>query len=90
MNPETFRFYEAMECGCLPILVKTDRNAAWIEWISEHLPILPVESWEAAAKLMEQLLEQKPMLESYRARVLEGWMDWKRRIRDEMKTWLSS
>jgi hypothetical protein len=89
VNPETFRFYEALECGCIPLIVRTEKNEDWIEWITEHIQVLPVNSWADAASLVEQLMGSKPMLEAYRARVLTSWMDWKLKLRGEVGQWLA-
>jgi len=88
MNPETFRFYEALECGCVPLLIRTERNAAWVDWVSEHLQILPLSSWAEAAKLVEHLMREKPMLEAYRGKILGAWMAWRETLRGEIKEWL--
>jgi GR25 family glycosyltransferase involved in LPS biosynthesis len=90
MNPETFRFYEALECGCVPILVRTEANAAWVDWVTEHVPVLPSSSWADAVQLVNHLMAQKPMLEAYRTKVLEGWIGWRAKLRAEATAWLSS
>jgi GR25 family glycosyltransferase involved in LPS biosynthesis len=88
MNPETFRFYEALDCGAVPLLVRTQKNAAWVDWVSEHLGLLPLSSWDEAAKLVEQLLQQKPLLEQYREKVLMAWEAWKKALRGSVGHWL--
>jgi GR25 family glycosyltransferase involved in LPS biosynthesis len=90
VNPETFRFYEALECGCIPLLVRTDANAAWVDWVCENLQLLPLSSWSEAAKLMEHLLTQKPMLEAYRHKVLTAWIGWRLKLQEETKAWIGS
>jgi hypothetical protein len=89
MNAETFRFYEALECGCIPLLVKTEKNAAWIDWITENIQVLPVDNWSDAASLMDDLMGSKPMLEAYREKVLTSWMNWKLKLREEVGQWLA-
>jgi hypothetical protein len=54
--------------------VKTEENSQWIHWISEHLQILPLSSWKDAAQFMEQLMNNKQMLEAYRIKLLSSWM----------------
>lgn len=88
VNPETFRFYEALECGCIPLIVKTTINATWVDWISENIQILPSSNWAEAAKLVEYLMREKHLLEAYRTRILSSWITWRERLRDEMKQWL--
>lgn len=88
MNPETFRFYEALECGCIPLIVRTEANAFWVDWVCENLQILPLPSWEATAKLVEHLMREKQMMEVYRTKVLSAWMEWRIRLRDDVGKWI--
>jgi hypothetical protein len=90
MNPETFRFYEALDCGCIPLIVKNEKNAAWITWISEHLPFLPVASWEDAAQLMNHLMTQKQTMEVYRNKLITAWMEWKDALSTEVRAILAT
>lgn len=87
-NPETFRFYEALDCGCIPLVVKTPKNAAWLDVVCENLQILPVDNWTDAANLMAHLLKNTHLLEGYRNKVLSSWMAWKKRLIEETKNWL--
>jgi len=90
VNPETFRFYEALECGCIPLLVRTDTNASWVDWVCENLQILPLSSWADAKNLVEHLMREKQMLEAYRIKVLAAWMDWRLRLQADVKAWIGS
>ena len=87
-NPETFRFYEALDCGCVPIVVADEYNLDWLETISEHLPLLPLRSWEEAANFIGDLWNKKEMLEAYRNKLLSAWMAWKAELSKEGKAWL--
>jgi hypothetical protein len=88
MNPETFRFYEALECGCVPLLVRTDTNSLWVDWVTEHLQILALQSWEEAAKFIRDLMINKNMLESYRTKLLTSWMAWRTKLKEEVREFL--
>lgn len=85
MNPETFRFYEALEFGCIPLLVRTEANAVWVDWVCEHIQLLPLASWEDAAQLVTHLLKEKTMLEAYRNKILVSWMVWKKTLFSDVK-----
>ena len=88
MNPETFRFYEALECGCIPIIVNTSRNSAWVDWVSEELGILPLQSWDEAKGFVEHLMRNMQLLETYRIKVLGAWVTWRNRLKDDIKDWI--
>jgi len=87
VNPETFRFYEALECGCIPLIVSTDENKDWVDFIMEHIQILPHKSWEDAAKFVKHLQENIEMMEVYRVKVLTSWIEWRKELQDDVKAW---
>jgi hypothetical protein len=89
MNPETFRFYEALECGCVPLVVREEANAVWLAWIQRKIPLIAVGSWEEQAGFVRHLMANKPALEVYREAVLRGWMTWREELRAEVGRWLA-
>ena len=89
VNGETFRFYEALECGCVPLIVRTDRNSAWVDWLQEHMQIVDLPSWQAAATFVEHLLANKEKLEKYRDVVLGSWVKWRQQLLGEGVDWLT-
>jgi GR25 family glycosyltransferase involved in LPS biosynthesis len=90
MNPETFRFYEALECGAVPLVVRTDANAIWVDWVSEELQLLPSSNWEEAAKFVKELSEKPELLETYRTRLLSAWQGWKTQLKKKVAGWLEA
>ena len=84
-NVETFRLYEALECGCIPIYVKTGGDDLYVKMLQDELGLLPVSSWEEASKLMEHLWKEKSLLETYRNSVLTQWRVWKNKLKEKMK-----
>ena len=84
-NAETFRYYEALECGCIPIVVREPGDELFVKYITSNMPILPVNSWTEAAGLMNQLYADKNLLENYRTNLLIGWRVWKERLVAEVR-----
>jgi hypothetical protein len=84
-NPETYRFYEVLECGCIPVLVKEGNDSLYHAFISANLQVLIVSSWAEAASLMVQLYNDKNLLETYRHNILSGWRVWKEKLTREVK-----
>jgi GR25 family glycosyltransferase involved in LPS biosynthesis len=89
-NPETFRFYEALQAGCIPLVVKTKRNEAWFNWVSKHLPLITNTSWQETIRIMVSLLTKPETLEIYRGQVLKAWAEWKTVLREQASQWLLS
>lgn len=84
-NIETFRLYEALECGCIPLYVKTEGDDAYIQMLQEELGLLPVRSWEEATALVAHLMKEKQLLETYRNTLLTQWKVWKSKLGDKVK-----
>ena len=76
MNHETFRLYEALESGCIPLVIRTKENEEWFRWISDKVPLLPITSWSDAVRLMTTLLTNQRRIEVYREELLKGWKRW--------------
>lgn len=79
-NTETYRLYEALECGCVPLYVKASGDEAYVEWLQNEIGLLPVSSWAEAAALLQHFMKEKEVLEGYRNTVLIRWKMWKERL----------
>ncbi len=88
-NLETYRFYEALECGAIPILVQEGENRLYSSMIVNNLQLLTVSSWGEAAILIGQLYNNKQLLENYRTTVLLAWQKWKEQLQKDFKKTLS-
>ncbi len=65
-NADTFRFYEALEAGAIPIYVRENGDNSFWKWLQENIPMLELNSWSAAASAMEFLLANPEHLVKYR------------------------
>jgi GR25 family glycosyltransferase involved in LPS biosynthesis len=78
-NQETFRFYEALEHGAIPIVVRQDE--LFFKMLSDHIPTLSVDNWSSAAEFVKTLLQNKAALIQYRTTVLNKWAEWKQELK---------
>jgi GR25 family glycosyltransferase involved in LPS biosynthesis len=83
-NVETFRFYEALDHGCIPVYI--NENSLHTSFLNKHLPLMVVDSWENGLKSMVYLLQNQEMLVEYRMKLLTAWETWKQTLRKEMKS----
>ena len=88
VNVDTFRLYEALECGCIPIIFKYQRKFGkhgckdmtnYYEKLFGNHPIITVTNWFDIKEIMENFLENEYKLEKKR---LEIYRWWKNRIFD--------
>jgi hypothetical protein len=79
-NTETFRVYEALECGCIPLYVKQGDKDMHADYLMNEIGIMPSSSWEEATKLMEHLLKNLSLLENYRTMILNRWVGLKKKL----------
>ena len=90
MNSETFRFYEALESGCIPLVLKTDENEQWFKWVSDKIPLVALDYWSDASRIMISLLNSPDRLEIYREKILSGWANWVVELKDGVRKWLQA
>ena len=88
-NPETFRFWEALEFGCIPIYVRCPNDGAFYAFISKKLPIISFTTWEQAAGFIQSLLKNTSSLVQYRKTILEKWYIWKEELRADCRRIIS-
>jgi len=88
VNAETFRFYEALECGCIPLVVNSQKNAAWSAWVTEKLGLTNLDTWEDAAELVKYMSAHPENMEKYREKILAEWFKWKKEVQLEIKVLL--
>jgi GR25 family glycosyltransferase involved in LPS biosynthesis len=73
-HAETFRLYEALEAGALPITTITDKG--YLGWIEEHMGLSSLYPWTQPLLALQQ-----GQSESIRQAVGERWASWKKAIR---------
>lgn len=88
-NPETFRFWEALEFGCIPLYVRCNKDEPFFRFVSNKLPLVSFGSWDQACGFVKSLLENRDALVQYRTTMLEKWAAWKAELRTEMQSLIS-
>jgi GR25 family glycosyltransferase involved in LPS biosynthesis len=84
-NPETFRVYEALEAGAVPIVVKEEGNDAWLAFLGKYIPLLVAGSWEHAAQIVHTLRAKPEVYEQFRSHVLAKWMESKEGVKGNVR-----
>ena len=82
-NVETYRLWEALEHGCIPIYIRSTGDDTYFEYISKHLPIISLPTIDHALQFMESLLKNQSTLGQYRATLLTKWLEWKAELAKE-------
>ena len=69
LSRESFRFYEAMKCGCVVISIEQPRIDLY-----DYAPFIRVKSWEEAYHVFHDLVKQKDILQKLSENSLQ-WYD---------------
>ena len=85
-NVETFRLYEALEVGCIPIYIRQPDDDLFWKMISDNLSIAEIHTWNGGALFIQDLLNNPDKAEQYRTTLYNKWILWK----DTIKTILKS
>ena len=78
-NAETFRLYEALEAGTLPITTNTDE--AWLAWIEKELGLSSLYPWTNPIEVLKSSVS-----DAVRQEVSNRWEAWKERVRRIIQT----
>lgn len=80
VNIETFRLYEALEAGCVPIII--EESEEYITYLRRFIPIAASPDWITAAKVAHGLSQKPDLYKEYRKSLMVGWAS--------MKAWASA
>jgi hypothetical protein len=83
-NVETFRFYEALEHGVIPLYVRHGEDIHF-EFMAKHLPLVVLDSWDAVQKALIVFLQKPELLQEYRSKLLAAWADWKAELKQSFQ-----
>jgi hypothetical protein len=88
-NLETFRLYEALDCGSIPLVEKRP----WLDYFTllfgPH-PLPAVSNWLQAPALMRGLLADRSRLEAKQAEVHSWWIEFQAGLRRKLNAVLGS
>jgi hypothetical protein len=76
-NMETFRLYEALDHGAIPLYVRTEGDEVYWYWMRGHLSLLELTSWDQVPKVLEFFKKFPDQGEKYRTGLLEQWAKWR-------------
>ena len=82
-NLDSFRVYEALEAGCIPIVEKKPFD--YFSKLFGRYPFLSVDRWEEAPDLINHLLADPVRLEQKRQQCLKWWLNQKKRLQKRVE-----
>lgn len=74
-HPETFRLYEALEAGCLPVTTITE--PWYLTWIEDHLGLSSLYDWTHPSTVLGTVVGEEIRLE-----VGRRWATWKQKVKN--------
>jgi GR25 family glycosyltransferase involved in LPS biosynthesis len=82
-NVETYRLYEALECGCIPVFTKLPKVLE-----DSGIPFIKKESWAQVAELIQYFIENPSNMADYHKNIMIAWSNYKNRLQLSVKKWL--
>jgi len=82
-NVETFRMYECLEAGTIPLYVRSEGDELYWKFIS-RLSLLNIETWEKAKEVITYFLHNPEKAETYRKILYANWNIWKSDIKNKL------
>jgi len=96
---DTFRLYEALEGGCIPVTLTTNVNQPYIRMIANYwqaifgtaaIPFIMSNTWEENVQKVIYLLKNENVYNDLRAHVVSFWEHYKEKLRDKFASELST
>jgi hypothetical protein len=85
---ETFRLYEALEMGCIPI-VESRRWMPYYDHLMPGHPLPAFSSWRKARDFVGSMLKNELILMEHQNTITHWWRSYKQELRDEVTSFVS-
>lgn len=72
-NVETFRLYECLEAGTIPLYVRQTGDDGFWRFISDNLGLKELTNWDEAKIMINTFLKNEEEAEMYRVGILKKW-----------------
>ena len=85
---ESFRIYESLEMGCIPIL----EHRRWMPYYDRLMPDHPLptfSSWRKARQFVEAVASDQSRLIAYQQEIVEWWRKYKLQLRKDVTSFVS-
>lgn len=89
VNLESFRIYEALECGAIPILEKRVGFDYFQHLLGDH-PMPTFRSWSAAARFLAGICEDRAALDRLQSQCVEWWDRYKSQLTARIEEFLAA
>ncbi len=80
-NIETFRLYECLENGVIPIYVRMDGDDEFWNWITSKIKLINLKDWSTAKNAINYFISNPDKAELYRTGIITQWNQWKNEIK---------
>ena len=81
---ETFRIYEVLECGAVPVVLRSQnvafeqKRSYWGDLYGKEPPFVMADTWEGCIEIMKWLLQNEDIYEKTRKDCYNFWQDHKK------------
>jgi hypothetical protein len=82
-NIETFRIYEALERGCIPVFIDVPPIL-----LETKIPFLKTSTWIDVVNIMSHLNNNPEQLMQYQKVLMDGWAVYKNELKRKISEWL--
>jgi len=87
-NVETYRFYEALECGCVPFFVDEPDTGKWIiqfDMKQQSMDFFRIQTWSVAAEMLQHFNNNTSEMMEYRGMILKAWQIFKVALKERVR-----
>lgn len=78
VHPETYRLYESLECGSIPII---ENPYNFFDNFYPKNPFYSISTWSEGKKIIQELLKDKKKLNIVSKNILDWWNEYKKNLK---------
>jgi hypothetical protein len=89
LNLDSFRVYEALECGAIPVLEKRPSLDYFRRLLGAH-PVPTFSNWRQAARFIAFMLADRNALANLQKQCIDWWTGYKQSLREQVENFFET
>jgi len=81
-HPETYRLYEALESGCIPIIENPHK---FFDQFYPNNPLLKIQLWKESPIIINSYLEDEVKINELSSKIINWWDEYKKNLQNSFK-----
>ena len=84
-NYETFRLYECLEMGIIPLYIREKGDDIFWKWLTECIPLMNIPTWDSVNMILYMMISEPERYKKYYLDLTTAWEHYKIKLKKDIR-----